>query len=149
MSPRLVITLALSSAFASAQVVLVEWADELLGQCTPIAAALDEAFDGSAYGEALAAARRTLADADALPSARVLATMRHDFAGSHARFVRAQAEQTRGHLLALPWSPENQAAFSAMAKVSHHRRKALEAADTLDFESWRLAYLDPATLVAG
>lgn len=132
-----------------AEVVLTEWADELLAQFAPIAAALDDAFDGSAYGEALAMARRALAAPRTLPSARVLATMKHDFAGSHARFVRAQSEQTRGHLLALPWSAENQAAFVAMAKVSHHRRKALEADDTMDFERWRLAYLDPATLVAG
>jgi len=132
-----------------AEVVLTEWADELLAQFAPIAAALDDAFDGSAYGEALAMARRALAAPRTLPSARVLATMKHDFTGSHARFVRAQSEQTRGHLLALPWSAENQAAFVTMAKVSHHRRKALEADDTMDFERWRLAYLDPATLVAG
>ena len=132
-----------------AEVVLVEWADEVLEQCLPIAALLDHAFGAGAYREALAAARQALADAASLPSARVLAATQDDFAGSHTRFVRAQAEQTRGHFLALPWSPEQQAAFGAMAAVSHHRRKALEAADTMDFESWRLAYLDPARLLPG
>jgi len=132
-----------------AHVVLAEWADELLAQCAPIAATLDEAFGTGSYREALAAAQRALAAPDTLPSARMLSTMRQDFAGSYTRFIRAQAEHTRAHILALPWSTQQQAAFSAMAKVSHHRREALEADDTLDFESWRLAYLDPARLLPG
>lgn len=136
-------------ARGGAAVVLTEWADELLAQCTPIAATLDAVFGGSAYREALAAARHALGAPQTLPSARVLAAMRQDFAGSYTRFIRAQAEQTRGRILALPWSAEQQAAFGAMAKVSHHRREALEADDTLDFESWRLAYLDPARLLPG
>lgn len=130
-----------------AEVVLTEWADEVLEQCTPIAAALDQAHGGHAYREALAAARRVLARPATLPSARVLAAMRQDFAGSFTRFIRAQAEQSRSQLLALPWSAENQAAFTAMAKVSHHRREAIEGADEVDFETWRRAYLDPARLV--
>jgi glutamate--cysteine ligase len=130
----------------SREVVLAEWADEVLWECAPIAEALDAVHGGSGYRDALAAARRSLAAPETLPSARVLATMRQDFGGSYTRFVRAQAEQTRAQLLALPWSKEQQAAFTAMAKVSLRRREAIEEADTVDFETWRRAYLDPSTL---
>lgn len=130
------------------EVVLVEWADELLAQIAPIAARLDGVFGGHAYREALAGARRSLAAPETLPSARVLATMAQDFGGSYTAFIGAQSERTRNRLLELPWSTEQQAAFTAMATVSVHRREAVEAADTLDFETWRQAYLAPERLVA-
>lgn len=130
-----------------AEVVLAEWADEVLAQCAPIAAALDQAHGGSGYREALATAQHALATPEALPSARVLGSMQRDFAGSYTRFIRAQADATRQALLALPWSAEQEAAYVAMAQASHHKREAIEAADEVDFESWRRAYLDPSTLV--
>jgi glutamate--cysteine ligase len=129
------------------EATLLEWADEILWQCGALAETLDAAHGGGAYREALAAARRSIAEPATLPSARVLATMKQDFGSSYTRFVRAQSEQTRAQLLALPWADEQQAAFSAMALVSHHRREAIEHSDTVDFETWRRAYLDPATLV--
>ena len=130
------------------EVTLVEWAEEIMDGLAPIAAALDALQGGSAYRDALQAARGALAAPDTLPSARVLATMRQDFGGSYTRFVRAQADAARTRLLALPWSAEQQAAFAAMARVSQQRQQAIEAADTLDFETWRQAYLDPKNLVA-
>ena len=121
-------------------------ANPCLSQFAPIATALDAAHGSSAYGEALAAARAALADPELLPSARALATMKRDFAGSHVDFMRAQSEQTRNHLLGLPWGPEQQAAFEAMARVSLAEQVAIEGADTQDFETWRQAYLAPEGL---
>jgi glutamate--cysteine ligase len=126
---------------------LVPWAAELLEQCAPIAAALDAAHGSSAYTGALSEARAALAQPETLPSARVLSTMRRDFAGSYTAFIGAQGEQTRNHLLALPWSNAQQAAYEAMARASLEERLAIEAADTVDFESFRLAYLAPERLV--
>ena len=129
-------------------VKLVEWAAELLAQCAPIAAALDAAHGGIAHAEALAAAQRSLAAPDTLPSARVLAMMQRDFGGSHIDFIRAQAEQTRNHLLALPWTAEQQVAFTQAAQESAAQQRAIEAADTVDFETFRQAYLAPQRLQA-
>jgi glutamate--cysteine ligase len=120
---------------------LTEWAGELLQACAPIAAALDGAHGGAAHGEALRAALQALEEPDTLPSARVLATMQRDFGGSHIDFVRAQSEQTRNLLLAQPWSSDKQAGFEAQAEASTSARLAIEAADTVDFETWRLGYL--------
>lgn len=129
-------------------VLLMDWAAELLADCDPIALALDEAHATTAYGEALAAARAGIATPDSLPSARALATMAGDFGGSYTAFLRAQSEQTHQHLLALPWPAEQQAAFEAMTRESVAERLALEAAGTVDFETYRLAYLSPERLTA-
>jgi glutamate--cysteine ligase len=128
------------------EVALVDWAAELLAQCSPLAAALDAAHHSSDYSAALAAARQGLADLDSLPSARMLATMKSDFSNSYTGFVRAQSTQTRQHLMALPWSAEQQATFEALARQSTEQRRAIEAADTVDFETFRLGYLAPERL---
>ncbi|MBC7942460.1 MAG: glutamate--cysteine ligase, partial [Chitinophagaceae bacterium] len=85
---------------------------------------------------------------DTLPSARVLATMQGDFGGSYTGFIGAQGEQTRNHLLGLPWSADSQAGFEALAASSVAERLALEAADRIDFETYRQAYLQPERLQA-
>jgi glutamate--cysteine ligase len=123
------------------EVRLMDWAAELLAECAPIAAALDAAHGDSEYAQALAAAQSSLAFPESLPSARVLASMRQDFAGSYTGFIRAQAEQTRNHLLALRWDDQAQAEFEALARDSVARRAAIEAADDVDFETFRQAYL--------
>ena len=74
--------------------------------------------------------------------------MKRDFGGSHVEFMRAQSEQTRNHILALPWPAEQQAAFEAMARASLAEQVAIESTDTQDFEPWREAYLAPERLRA-
>ncbi len=123
------------------QVRLMDWAAELLADCAPIAEALDAAHGAADYVQALATARASLATPQTLPSARVLEAMRQDFEGSYTAFIRAQAEQTRRHLLALPWSDGAQAEFESMACESVQERKAIEAADDVDFETFRVNYL--------
>ncbi len=130
------------------EVTLVEWAEEILHDCVPIAAALDARFGGSEHARVLADARAALSDPERLPSARVLATMQRDFGGSYTAFIRAQAEQTRNALLALPWTAAQQAAFQQQAWRSVEQQQAIEAADTVDFETWRQAYLAPERLLA-
>ena len=129
------------------EVTLVDWATELLDQCAPLAAGLDSAHGNTDYSAAVQAARAGLADMDTLPSARVLATMKADFASSYTAFIRAQSVQTRQHLMALPWPAEQQAAFEALARESVDKRRAIEAADTVDFETFRQAYLAPQNLL--
>jgi glutamate--cysteine ligase len=132
-----------------ADVPLVDWAAELLMQCGPIAGALDDAHGGQSYAQALAEAQASLAAPETLPSARVMAQMLGDFGGSHIAFTRAQAEQTRSHLQQLPWAAEQQAAFEAEARASVAAQRAIEAADTVDFETFRLGYLAAEGLEVG
>ena len=131
---------------AGRDVPLLDWAAELLAQFTPIAAALDVVQSTSAHTEALAGAQAALAAPATLPSARVLETMQRDFGGAHIDFIRAQSGQTRNHLLGLAWTAEQHATFLAEAQDSVQRKLAVEAADTQDFEAFRLAYLAPERL---
>lgn len=129
-----------------AEVALVDWAAELLAQCDPIAARLDAVQGGTLHAQALAAARAALDAPATLPSARLLATMARDFGGSHVEIGRAQSEQVRNHLVGLPWSQARQAAFESEARASVAAARAIEQADTVDFETFRLAYLAPEGL---
>ncbi|MDT7838259.1 glutamate--cysteine ligase [Aquabacterium sp. OR-4] len=127
-------------------ITLNDWAIELLGECAPIAEALDTAHGGHHYRDALAGAHASLAAPDTLPSARVLAQMQADFDGSFNALARAQSEATRARLLALPYPEPLAQRLAAMAEASRAEQRRIEAADTQPFEPWRQAYLDPATL---
>ncbi|MBB4842504.1 glutamate--cysteine ligase [Paucibacter oligotrophus] len=126
---------------------LVEWGAELLAQCAPMAQALDAAHGGTAYAQALAAACQTLARAETTPSARMLAVMRQDYQDSYVAFLREQSEQTRQQLLDLPYSAAQSARFEAQALASLAEQQRIEAADTLDFESYRQQYLAPERML--
>jgi glutamate--cysteine ligase len=129
------------------EVALVEWAAQILQACEPVAQALNAVHGSSDYTAALAAARAGLEAMDSLPSARVLATMKSDFNNSYTAFIRAQATQTQQRLLSMPWSAEQQMRAAREAAESLSQRAAIEAADTVDFETWRQAYLAPERLL--
>jgi glutamate--cysteine ligase len=123
------------------EVTLVEWASEIVERCAPIAAALDNAHGGSDYRDALAAARAGVTDSDTLPSARMLAEITQRYDSSYVRFVLAQSKQTQGALLALPFTPDVEARFRALAQESIAEQKAIEATDTVPFEEFLRQYL--------
>lgn len=128
------------------EIVLAEWAAELLEACAPVALALDEAHGGSAHRDALAAASAALRDSRLLPSARVLDTLARDFDGSYVQFVRARSAAVKRELLADPWPAHVDARYRAMAVASVEAQKAVEAGDRMPFEEFRQRYLDPVQL---
>lgn len=127
-------------------VKLTDWGSELLQAFGPIAAALDEAQQTTDYGDALRSAQNLMQDPDLLPSARVLAVMAQDFGNSFIGFTRAQSQQTRAKLLALPFSGAQQARFALLSEQSVLDQKAIEAADTMPFEIYRQQYTSPERL---
>ncbi len=129
-------------------VPLLDWAAELLAEGAPIAQRLDEVFGGSAYTEAWAAASATLQQPAQLPSARVLDAMQRDFRSSYVGFIRAQSEQARRRLLALPWPDSVAERFAALATESMAKQRRIECDDSQPFEAWRVAYLAPERLRA-
>lgn len=124
------------------EVVLAEWAAEILDGCAPIARALDQAQGGSAHQQAVAAAVAAVQDMRLLPSARLLDTMARDFDGSYTRYMRARSAAVQAELLADPWPADLAAQYSALAATSVQAQRALEAADTLPFETFRQRYVD-------
>jgi glutamate--cysteine ligase len=123
------------------EVLLVEWAQEIVEQCRPLAERLDAVHGGSDYAAALAVADARLRDLDTTPSARALQVMQADFGDSFAAFALAQSVQIRNGLLALPFDDELAAQMAAQARASVDERQRIEAADTMDFESFRADYV--------
>ena len=130
----------------SGPIALVDWAQELLAECRPIAAAVDAALGGTAYAAALDHVVSTMAMPAKLPAARVLDTMHRDFADSYTTFVNAQSAHSRDGLLRLPFTSDLAAKFDAMARESLLAQQRIEAADTLSFEDYRQQYLAPERL---
>ena len=128
------------------QVPLADWAGEVLRECGPIAAALDATHRTQDYSDALRDAQATLQDASRAPSARVLAAMAQQHGSNFEAFTRAQSSAARDHLLGLPWSAAQQQRYVALAEESLAAQKAIEAADTLPFETWRQQYMAPQNL---
>ena len=127
-------------------VMLADWAAELMAQLVPIAAELDRVHGGSAHADAVAGARAALAAPETLPSARVLQAVQAQHGGSFVSFVRERSQRTHEYLLGLPWSTEQQARFEAMARRSVEDQRAIEAADTLPFEIYRQQYVSAERL---
>ena len=127
-------------------VLLRDRADEVLRAGEPLAAALDQAHGSSDYSQALALASARVAQPDITPSARVLRTMVEAHDSSFLAFALAQSLRARDTLLALPWTPEQQARAEAQAQESLAAQQAREAADTLPFEEWRQRYMAPQGL---
>ena len=128
------------------EVTLREWSGEILTGCAPIASALDAANRGNVYRAALADALAAVENPAATPSARVLAAMAREHGNSHVRFVLAQSLAHRRTLLDLPYPAELAQRFARLADESMTQQHAIEAADTLPFESYRQLYLAPFRL---
>jgi glutamate--cysteine ligase len=123
------------------ELTVAEWGGELLRDCEPIAAALDNAYHSSAYRDALAAAATALGNPAATPSARILLEMARSYGNSNARFALAQSARFRNDLLALPWTSEVAARYARMAEESLAAQREIEAKDTLPFETFRQQYI--------
>ena len=123
------------------QVALVDWGIEILHRCKPIAQRLDQAMGGSDYVRALAHAGEVLRQPDKTPSARVLAELTQLHGNDYIAFATARSHTAREMLLSSPWSQAQEERYCAMARDSLARQRAIEAADTLTFEEWRVRYM--------
>jgi glutamate--cysteine ligase len=125
---------------------LGEWAAQVLGECTPIAAALDALHGGNGHRDAIQGALSALVDANQLPSARVLAAMSTQSDGSHDPFTLARSESTRRELIALPWTEAQADHYRALSAMSLRKQQALEGGGNMSFEVFRQHYLSPDRL---
>jgi glutamate--cysteine ligase len=124
----------------------LEWARQLLDECTPIAEALDAAHGGAAHRDALAAASSALENPASLPSARVLETMKRDHDSSFREFGLAQSTTFKRQLSARPTDAETLERMAKLAEESLAEQKAAEASDREPFETFRKRYLAPEML---
>jgi glutamate--cysteine ligase len=128
------------------RIELRAWAAEVLAECVPVAAALDDARGGRGHRDALAAAQAALAAPDTLPSARVLAEMRARYGGSHLAFVLAQSAAHRESFMRNALPADEAARQARIAAESIEAQRRIEAADAEPFETFRQRYLSPERL---
>ena len=129
-----------------ARTPFVEWAREIVGECAPLAARVDELFGGNAYGEACAEMTRRIADPQITPSARVLHAMARNHDNSYVRFALIESTLHKATLQHLELPREVRERFSRLGAESLQKQREMEAADPLDFETFRQRYLAPDRL---
>jgi glutamate--cysteine ligase len=129
-------------------VSLADWGRSLLGECAPIAAALDAAHGGTPYRDALGWAGSALDNPGLVPSARVLAEVRERHDGSYTRFALECSEAHRAALAARPLTRAFEARMQRAADASLEEQRRIEAADDVPFEEYRQRYLAQELLLA-
>ena len=119
---------------------LNEWGEHLLDNIAACARLLDDAQQTNAHGDSLQQQRAKLQDASLTPSARVLEAM-GEHGNSFFRFALAQSEAHRGHFLSRPLDDREQQDAAAVARQSLIDQAELEAADSIDFDTYVVRYL--------
>ena len=132
-----------------AEVLLVDWAAEVMAELAPVARHLDAIKGGTRYAEALAMAQARMDDPASLPSARVLQDIAAGEGKSFVGFVRQRSAAAREALMALPYPVAEQARFAALAAESTEAQKEIEAVDEMPFEQYRAYYVSPDRLTPG
>lgn len=120
---------------------LADWAREILAQCEAIPGMLDAVFGGAAYQDAYQAVRRLIADAGETPSARVLHAMARNHQKSFVPFALVESTLHKAALQHLELPKAVREHFARLAAESLVRQRELEAADEVDFETFRQRYL--------
>lgn len=121
-------------------VPLTRWADDILQDMLSVAELLDGGADGP-HRRSIAAQRTKVADPEATPSARMLATMR-ERRESFFEFAQGISEEHREFFLRRTLDAERQAAFDRLSLESIERQKAIEEADTGTFDAFLLHYFE-------
>jgi glutamate--cysteine ligase len=128
------------------QVPLADWGKQILGECEPVAEALDAALGGAAYRDSLAGALSVVREPESAPSARVLHAMARNHDDVYVRFVLAMSLLHQGDLKNRPIPPDALQHLTKTAQESIGEQKKIEAADSVDFETYRSRYLSPDLL---
>src|SRR5690606_24411239 len=128
------------------QVLLTDWAQEVVDACGPIAERLDAELGGEGHRAAWAAAVAALKDHSRPPAAAVVPAMQHDTTGGHAGFAQARSALTREALLAQALPDQARVSFEQQAAASVAEQASMEAADTLPFETFRQRYVEASQL---
>lgn len=125
---------------------LQTWVQEILSNCQSIAKKLDQDAATGPYQATLQSLQALASQPDQLPSARVLNSIQSQFNGSFNEFTLAQSKQTQSYFQTQSLHDDLSTHFSSMASQSLLDQKAIEKADHLDFEQYRLIYTDPKNL---
>ena len=121
------------------EVLLQDWARELVERIRPIAALLDEQHnEAGVHAASLAVQEAKIANPALTPSARVLDEVRA--LGSSAAFGLRQSELHAAYFRESPLMPAEEAMFAEMAAASLAEQARIEQTDTGSFDDFVAAY---------
>jgi glutamate--cysteine ligase len=120
---------------------MADWARELLDSMQGLCELLDQGEAARPYTAALEQQRTKIDDVERTPSARLLTEMRQS-GESFFQLSRRMSKLHKDYFLGLyPPNQQRLAEFGAAARESHDAQRRIEAADTLDFDSYLAQYL--------
>jgi glutamate--cysteine ligase len=123
------------------EVPLADWAREVLAQCEPIPEKIDARLGGAAYRDAYQAMLKLAADPDRTPSARVLHAMARNHDNAFVRYALIESTLHKSTLQHRELPRDVRERFTRLAQESILKQRELEAADDVDFETFRQRYL--------
>ena len=124
---------------AGGEVLLRDWANEILDQMSAGCDLLDQGAEVHCYRDALQKQRAKIADPDLTPSARMLA----DMADNKEEFYHFALRKSREHQQAFaerPLEADKLDAFQREAQQSIERQHEIERADDIPFETFLQNY---------
>jgi glutamate--cysteine ligase len=122
------------------QVLLKDWALELLEEMQAVAAMLDKTHHDSRYSDAVAKQLELATNPGLTPSARALDEMASHGQEDFFSFAQRKSKEHREFFLQRELSDELQKQFEEMAKSSLAEQRKIEAADELDFDTFLAHY---------
>jgi glutamate--cysteine ligase len=120
-------------------VMLSDWANQLLDEIGQVAALLDRSHADSRHAEALAEQRAKVADSSLTPSARVLDELSRS-GESFSQFAMRQTLAHADYFRSQAPSASELDQFESAAHQSLERQAEMEATDELDFDSFVVEY---------
>jgi glutamate--cysteine ligase len=121
------------------EVLLRDWALELIERFAPVAKLLDDQHnEGGVHEATLAVQKAKIADPELTPSARVLEEVRA--LGSSAAFGLRQSELHAAYFRESGLMPAEEAMFNEMAAISLAEQDGIEQADNTSFDDFVAAY---------
>jgi glutamate--cysteine ligase len=123
-------------------VPMLEWARELLDAMQGLCEMLDHGEPSRPYTAALEQQRAKIDDVERTPSARLLAEMRQT-GESFFDLALRMSNLHKDYFLGLyPPNDRRLAEFAAAAEESHEAQSRIEAADSVDFDTYLARYLE-------
>lgn len=124
----------------SGEIRLAEWGQAIIDDCQPIAEMLDSSAQDRKYRDNLQKHSELLKQPAQTPSGRIIANLEQNNI-PFFRFGMNKSIEHRDLFKNMPLSDKNLAAMRLRATKSHMEQKSLEAADSIDFESFRKNYV--------
>ena len=123
-----------------AEVLLADWAGEILDKVAAVAGLIDLAEDGDSYSQAVRMFHELVDEPAATPSARLLGELQ----GAESSFFDYAISVARGHrdyfTSITPMSDERRTEFEREAVDSVERQHEIEASDAISFDEYLANY---------